>query len=277
MDCKGSKALFFISSLVAAGLWSAILPVDAQVNVTQFHNNATRDGLYIDSTFTPAAAANLARDLNFDGTIVGNVFAQPLYIDNGPGGRRTIIVATELNNVYALDAVNGSIIWQRTLGVPVMAADLQCASFNNPVGITGTPVVDLPSRSLFLDAMTTPDGGVTKKHLIFSLNVDTGNTNSGWPVDVEGRGPYNGTPFTAAIQLQRPALGIVGNTLYVPYGSFTDCGLYHGWLVGVPINNPASLTAWATTAIGGGHWGLDRRRPVGRKPILSTTDTFLPS
>src|SRR5215475_11299819 len=276
MDYKGSKALFFNSSLVAAGLWSAIVSVDAQVNVTQFHNNATRDGLYIDSAFTPAAAANLTRDLNFDGTIVGNVFAQPLYIDNGPGGRPTIIVVTELDDVYALDAVNGSIIWQRNLGVTVMAADLACASFSNPVGITGTPVVDLPSRSLFLDAMTTPDGGATKKHLIFALNVDTGNTISGWPVDVEARGPYNGTPFTAAIQLQRPALGIVGNPkiLYVSYGSFSDCGVYHGWLVGVPINNPASVTAWATSAIGGAIWGVGGVASDGNNPFVITSNTF---
>ena len=51
---------------------------DAQVNVTQEHNNASRDGVYIDAAFTPSAAANLARDLNFNGTISGNVYAQPL-------------------------------------------------------------------------------------------------------------------------------------------------------------------------------------------------------
>ena len=82
----------------------------AHVNVTQFHNHDSRDGLYVDSAFTQSAAANLTRDLNFDGTIEGHVYAQPLYLDNGPGGRATIIVATESNNVYALDAVDGSII-----------------------------------------------------------------------------------------------------------------------------------------------------------------------
>ena len=100
------KALFSISWLVAAGLWSAIVRTNAQVNVTQYHNHSSRDGLYIDSAFTPSAAANLARDLNFDGTIVGGVYTQPLYIE-GPGGRATIIAVTESNNVYALDAVNG--------------------------------------------------------------------------------------------------------------------------------------------------------------------------
>src|SRR6266403_3424452 len=42
------KPLISISSLVAAGLWSAVLPTNAQVNVTQHHNHASRDGLYID-------------------------------------------------------------------------------------------------------------------------------------------------------------------------------------------------------------------------------------
>jgi hypothetical protein len=168
--------------LVLVGPWSVALPVSAQVNVTQFHNHDSRDGLYIDSAFTPGAAANLTRDVNFDGTIAGNVYAQPLYIEDGPGGRAMIIVVTESNNVYALDAVDGSVIWERNVGPPVSADDLICTKFD-PMGITGTPIVDLASRALFLDAMITPDGGETKKHLIFSLNVDTGDINPGWSVD----------------------------------------------------------------------------------------------
>src|SRR5947209_17545867 len=104
------KALFSISSLVTAGLWNTIVPTNAQVNVTQFHNHSSRDGLYVDSAFTVSAAANLARDLNFDGTIVGVVYAQPLYIESGPNGPMVIAV-TESNNVYALDALAGSVIW----------------------------------------------------------------------------------------------------------------------------------------------------------------------
>ena len=90
-----TKTLIYIFSLVVSGLLSEVYSTNAQVNVTQFHNHDSRDGLYIDSAFTQGAAANLARDLNFDGTISGNVYAQPLYIDNGPGGRPTIIAVTE--------------------------------------------------------------------------------------------------------------------------------------------------------------------------------------
>src|SRR6266853_2074779 len=102
---------FSVFAVVIVWLSSAVAPADAQVNVTQFHNHDSRDGLYIDSIFTQSAAANLTRDLNFDGTIVGNVYAQPLYIEGGPSGKAMIIAATESDNVYALDADNGTIVW----------------------------------------------------------------------------------------------------------------------------------------------------------------------
>ena len=202
-------------------LFSAITTATAATNVTQHHNHDSRDGLYVDPAFTSAAANNLTRDTSFVGTISGNVYAQPLYIENGPGGVAMVIAVTESNNVYALNAATGSIIWQRNVGTAV-SSGLPCGNIN-PVGITGTPVVDLTSRSLFLDAETAPGG--TFKHLIFSLNVDTGATNSGWPVDVNAKVPG----FDSSVQGERAALAIVGNILYVPYGRRAgDCGNYRG-------------------------------------------------
>src|SRR5437660_7367120 len=195
--------------LIAASLCRASFPVNAQVNVPQEHNNASRDGVYIDLGFTPSAAANLARDLNFDGTIVGNVYAQPLYIEGGPNGPM-IIAVTESNNVYALNATTGLVIWQRNVGPPVTSG-LPCGNIS-PLGITGTPVVDLASRSLFFDAMID---GATKKHFIYSLNVDTGNTNPGWPVDVNATATYNGITFTSLVQEERGGLALVNGIVYV--------------------------------------------------------------
>jgi hypothetical protein len=85
------KPLTPTSSLILAGLWGAVFPITAQVNVTQEHNHLSRDGLYIDSAFTRSAAANVRRDLNFNGTISGNVYAQPLYIEGGPSGRARVV------------------------------------------------------------------------------------------------------------------------------------------------------------------------------------------
>ena len=43
-------------SLIIILLWTALLPANAQVNVTQKNNNLSRDGHYIDAAFTPGNA-----------------------------------------------------------------------------------------------------------------------------------------------------------------------------------------------------------------------------
>src|SRR5881296_3260832 len=259
-----------IFSLLIVSVWCAVSQINAQVNVTQEHNNLSRDGVYIDAGFTPSAAAGLTRDLNFDGTISGNVYAQPLYIEGGANGPM-IIAVTESNNVYALNATTGAVIWQRTdLGPPVTSG-LPCGNIN-PAGITGTPVVDLVSRSLFLDALME---GTTKKHFIYSLNVDTGATNAGWPVDVNATATYNGMTFTSLVQEERGAPALVNGIVYVAYSGYNgDCGTYHGWVVGVDINNPSNVGAWATTAIGGGIWGHGGVASDGTNLFVVTGNTF---
>jgi hypothetical protein len=256
-------------SVVVAIVWSAVLPMNAQVNVTQKNNNLSRDGLYIDPAFTPVNAANLVRDLNFNGTIVGNVHAQPLYIEGGPNGPM-IIVVTASNTIYALNATTGTVIWQRTDIGPAVTSGLPCGNIS-PVGTIGTPVVDLASRSLFFDALID---GVTKKHFIYSLNVDTGATNPGWPVDVNATAMYNGIIFNSLVQEDRGALAFVSGIVYVPYsGYFGDCGTYHGWVVGVQANNPSAVMAWATTASKGGIWGHSGVASDGTNMFVITGNT----
>jgi outer membrane protein assembly factor BamB len=233
-------------TLLRAAPTLPVVPTTFPADVTQHHRHDSRDGVYLDPLFTPTAAASLARDLNFNGTIVGNVYAQPLYIDatsspNGP----MVIVVTESNNVYALNAVDGSIIWQRNVGAPITSG-LPCGNIN-PIGITGTPIVDLGTHALFFDAEVNGLG-----HQIFSLNVDTGATNPGWPVTLNTA--VSG--FDSSVQSERAALGILGNIVYVPYGGrFGDCGSYRGRLVGVQMSNPASVMSWATVVTLAGVWG----------------------
>src|SRR6266702_5151406 len=209
------KSSIQIFSLLVASFWAAVLPAYAQVNVTQEHNNVSRDGVYIDAAFTPSAAANLTRDLNFNGTISGNVYAQPLYIEGGPNGP-VIIAVTESNNVYALDATTGLPIWSRTDIGPAVTSGLPCGNIN-PAGITGTPVVDLTSRRLFFDALID---GTTKKHFIYSLNVDTGATTPGWPVDVNAKASYNSINFVSLAQEERGGLALVNGIVYIPYSGY---------------------------------------------------------
>ena len=262
------RFIFIITILVLA-LCNLVPRTSAQVNVTQEHNNPSRDGVYIDSAFTPAAAANLTRDLGFAGTISGNVYAQPLYIEGGPNGPM-IIAVTESNNVYALDATTGLPIWSRTdIGPPVPTTP--CGGFN-PTGITGTPAVDLISRRLFFDALIN---GNPTKHFIYSLDVDSGVTTPGWPVDVNATASYNGINFVSFAQEERGGLALVNGIVYISYSGYVgDCGNYHGWVVGIDINNPSSVGGWATTATGGGIWGHGGVASDGTNMFVVTGNTF---
>jgi hypothetical protein len=244
-----NPSFIFVAIVLSIAVFNPLLPARASVNVTQHHNHASRDGLYIDPAFTQGAAASLARDTNFAATITGNVFAQPLYIEDGPGGVAMVIAFTQSNNVYALNAATGAVVWQRNLGTPITSG-LPCGNYGsgatNPAGITGTPVVDLASRALFIDAEISGSG-----HQIFSLNVDTGATNAGWPVTLNTA--VSG--FDSSVQSERGALGLVNGVVYAPYGGrFGDCGSYRGRLVGIQINNPATVTSYATGSARSGAW-----------------------
>src|SRR6476659_3676618 len=261
--------LIFIIAILVFALCSVVPRTSGQVNVTQKNNNASRDGQYIDPAFTSGNAAKLVRDANFDGTIVGNVHGQPLYIEGGPNGPM-IIAVTASNNVYALNATTGMVIWQRNLGTPAPTGP--CPGNIQPIGIIGTPVVDLASRSLFLDAVIN---GTPFKHFIYSLNVDTGATNPGWPVDLDATAHYNGINFSSAVQENRGALALVNGIVYNSFSGYLgDCGNYHGWVVGVQANNPSIVMGWATTAIGGGIWGHSGVASDGTNMFVITGNTF---
>jgi len=248
--------------------------VAAGGSVLQHHNGAQRVGVYIDSSLTQASAATFHVDPTFQATVAGAVYGQVLYFVGGPGGRDVVIAATEQNNVVALDASSGAAIWTQILGSPVPLSALPCGNID-PLGITGTPIIDSSARRVYVDAMTTPDGGTTKKHLVFALSIDDGSVVPGWPVDVSAAVTFQGTAFDSSVQNERGALALVGGTLYVPYGGhYGDCGTYHGWVVGIPVANPSSPAAWATGAPGGGAWAPSGVASDGSSLYVATGNTF---
>lgn len=257
------------------GLIVSILVIPSNLisdDVLKHHRNDTRDGLYIDALITRAAAERTHRDLTFSAPLPGATYAQPLYVTNGPGGRAAFIVATERNAVLALDATDGSQIWVANLGTPVPRSQLPCGNID-PLGVTGTPVIDPDARAVYVAAMTTPDG-TTKQHLIFALSLDDGSIVPDWPVDVNGI-TFEGLTFNSTVQNQRGALLLNSEFLYVPYGGHSgDCGVYHGWVVAVPLKSPASANAFATAARGGGIWAPGGLSTDGLSVFAATGNTF---
>jgi hypothetical protein len=77
------------------------------------------------------------------------------------------------------------------------------------------------------------------------------------------------------VQEDRGALAVVNGIVYVPYSGYNgDCGAYHGWVVGVQINNPSTgVGAWATTATKGGIWGHSGVASDGTNMFVITGNT----
>ncbi len=108
-------------------------------------------------------ARSLHLDQTFQARIAGNVYAQPLYWHTPGSTSGRLLVATEDNNVYALDAITGTQIWTRSLGKPVPRSALGCGNIN-PLGITGTPVIDEATQSVYLDAAIADSVRSTSPH-----------------------------------------------------------------------------------------------------------------
>jgi len=221
-------------------------------SVLGYHRSADRAGQYVMRNLTWENAGQLRRDKAFDGTIEGHVYAQPLYWHPPGASVGLLIVATESNLVYALDATTGGVVWKRALGQPARRGDLPCGDID-PLGVTGTPVIDPTKGALYLDAMVKDGRGL--KHLVFGLALRDGSVLKGWPVDVAAGVKALGTQFDATVQNQRGALVLAGGRVFVPYGGHEgDCGAYRGRVVGIALDAPAVSGEWHTRATMGGIW-----------------------
>jgi hypothetical protein len=252
------------------------VPTDPLQSVLMHHKNPSRDGVYIQPMLTKAAVtATFTKDPAFKGALPDpsdQVYAQPLFIDGGGAAKDLVLAVTAANNVYALDGATGAQVWKTNLGTPVPRSQMQCGNLD-PFGVTGTPVVDLASRTMFLGALVSVNGA--PKHRIFAVSIDTGAVASGWPIDAAAVAKAGAAMFPDSAQGQRGALTIVGDTVYVPYGGlYGDCGAYHGWLIGVSKSDPTKVSAWATPLQGGGAWAAGGVSSDGAHLFLATGNTF---
>lgn len=240
-------------------------------SVLSYHGAANRSGQYVMQGLTWESAARLHRDEAFDGTIEGHVYAQPLYW-HPPGAKvGLLIVVTESNVVYALNATTGVVVWKKALAQPARRADLPCGNID-PLGMTGTPVIDPTKGALYVDAMVRD--GQQLKHVVYGLSLRDGAVLQGWPVDIAAGLKAHGMAFDARVQNQRAALMLAGGRLYVPYGGHTgDCGGYRGWVVGVELDKPSVAGAWHTRGVNGGIWAPAGLAAVDNQLFVTTGNT----
>ena len=84
----------------------------------------------------------------FSASVNGQVYAQPLAI----GGN--LLVATETNHVYSLNAETGAVNWQLSLGPSWPESVIGCGDLQPDIGVTSTPVYDPASGTAYITGGT---------------------------------------------------------------------------------------------------------------------------
>ncbi len=267
-----------------------------RVSVLTYHYDNTRQGQNTNETLLTPANVNAASfGKLFTYPVDGYVYAQPLIMTNltmpGKGVRNVLFVATMHDSVYAFDAdsngdANGGLLWQTNVGVsspsPITEFGRRYHSVGNldvvpEEGMTGTPVIDPTTGTLYVDAFTrevVPGVSTNYFHRIHALNVTNGTERPYSPVVVAGSVPGKGVSgdnytetqngstvtFSAVQHCQRPALTLAGGHLYVAYGSHDDTDPYHGWVFSYNATNLVLVSIYcttpnATTSVFGGNAG----------------------
>jgi hypothetical protein len=229
---------------------TADVTVTASVNgVLQWKGDASASGLYSHETTLMPTNVNVTQfgrrgSFKADGLLI----AQPLYVASvnlGQAGTHDVIIlATENESVYALDAENvgAGPLWQRNYLDPAHGITALPDNFGGntvfagEVGITGTPFIDATTGIIYF-VSTISNNGVAEQWL-HAIDVRSGNDVGAGSVKIEasvagdGVGSANGQiAFNPSTENQRAGLTKVNGAILVAWGSFSDWGAYHGWLM----------------------------------------------
>lgn len=265
--------------MVTACVLASTLPVVGQlVNVTTYHNDNSRRGLNDKETILTRANVNPEQfGKLFSYKTDGYAYAQPLYLAGvnipGRGAHNVVYVATEHDTIYAFDAdsnqgMNKLSLWQRSFidpvhGITTVAsrADAHCTDLAPEIGITGTPVIDTQTGTMYVVVRTKENGQFFQR--LHALDVTTGAEKFGGPtvigakVQGTGDGSVNGyVSFDPLLNNQRPGLLLVNGLVYIGWASHCDNGPYHGWVMTYDARTLQQNGVWnATPNAGlGGVW-----------------------
>ena len=211
-----------------------------------------------DDTINPAVTSVSVHPA-WNKTLDGAVYGQPLVYGT------SVYVGTESDTVYALGARKGTVLWRVQTGraVPLSVVDSAptlssgCGDID-PLGITGTPVIDPPLHEIFF-AEETEAGGATWRHVqhwLVALSLRTHREL--WHRRVDPPHPNSASTYYVAAEQQRPALTLWKGRVYIEYGGLDgDCGQYHGYVVSLPATGRGALRSYRVpTQREGGIWGV---------------------
>jgi outer membrane protein assembly factor BamB len=206
-------------------------PAGDETTVSQ---NDLRDGWDPNEpTLTPAALQNGSFGQIFKTSVNGQVYGQPLVIGN------TLVVATENDRVYGLNATTGATLWKTSLGTPYHITT--CSNLTPNIGVTSTGVYDPSTNTVYELGLVHETSW--QWHL-FGLNVSTGAIT--FKQRITGH-PTNDShlSFSALPQGQRAGLLLMNGWVYAAFASHCDHDSYDGYVAGWNVGSPGTTTLWA--------------------------------
>jgi len=279
--CRGAAILRgTVQILFGTGLLLAFsgLSVRAQVSVTTWHNDIARTGQNLNETTLNTSNVNTNQfGKLFSQPVDGYVYTQPLYLPNlmvGGESHNVVFVATEHDSVYAFDAdnnsgSNASPLWFASLltaahGAAAGATTISASTGSDiypEIGITGTPVIDPVSGTLYVVGATLE--GINYVQRLHALDVTSGAEKFGGPVVIKasvsgtGNGSVNSTlTFDPEWENQRPGLLLLNGIVYVGFAAHQDDGPFHGWVLAYEASTLKQTSAFCVSPNGtaGGIW-----------------------
>lgn len=226
--------------------------------VLTWHNDNLRTGQNTnEATLTPSDVNSKQFGKLFSYQVNGQIYAQPLYVPNvnipGRGILNVVYVATEEDQVYVFDAdANQPVLWQDSFinpagGITAAQCMASTCSICPAVGITGTPVIDPTSNTMYLVSRTVDNGTyVTELH---ALDITTGVEKFGGPTSITASS--QGVTFEAMHQGQRAGLLLVNGVVYIGFS-----GAVHGWILGYNAQTLAQVAVFCVQPkVDAGHPG----------------------
>jgi Putative Ig domain len=288
---SGAKVTFTAPS--AAGVYTitakSVTDITASSSITvgvtdlagvyTYHNDLARDGVNgQEYALTTSSVSTSTFGKLFACTVDGAIYAQPLWVANltvNSAKHNVVFVATQHDSLYAFDAdANPCVqLWKVSLidtshggttgettvpsGVPGYLVGQGAGDITPEVGVTGTPVIDPSTNTLYVVSKSVNQSGPTTFYQrLHGIDITTGNEKFSGPATIgitSSSGNINtssitfpGTgdggssvTFNAQQENQRAGLALVNGVVYVAWASHEDTPPWYGWVVGFNASNLA--------------------------------------
>lgn len=228
-----------------------------------YHDDLARDGANgREYALTPGNVASSSFGKRFSCTTDGAIYTQPLWVANlnvAGAIRNVVFVATQHDTLYAFDADASpcQTLWKVSLidashggtggevtvpaGTSGNRVGVGDGDITPEVGVTGTPVIDPGTDTLYVVSKSMNAAGTTFFQRLHAIALPTGAEEAGSPVTLAARFPGSGDggsaiTFSPRMENQRAGLALVNGTVYIAWGSHEDAQPYYGWMMGYTYN-----------------------------------------